>query len=610
MRTSIYWLLPVVLGACPGDPTDSTTADPPGTSTAADTSTTSDATGPLTTGSTAADSTAADSTTAELTATDSSTTDSTTTGSTTTGSTTTGSTTDASTTDSSAVSTTADTSTGAPGECAPGDTQPCYSGPPDTADVGLCAAGQRTCSARGEWGACEGEVLPAAETCASPGDEDCDGQDPCAAVYPWSRSFGGVEWQYARRVRFDGEGNLVVLVNISGKSTIDFGGGPLPGAGGRDLALVKYAPDGAHLWSRRFTIAFPKIALSDAIAVDLDGRIALLGDFDGTMDFGGGPLVAQSNKDGFVAVFDPDGNHLWSRALRGGLGITPSAVAYDDSGALLLTGSYSNWFDLGAGPIVPATPAKIFLAKLDGAGAQQWVRTFTGAGPQSSHALAVDSAGAVHVAGKFEATFDSGSGPLVSAGSTDAYLAKFDAQGAPLWAERWGGAQSDWIYALSIDGEDHVAVGGESLGNIDFGGGPLSGGVHCFVAELDGDGAHQWSRLVGTGSPFPFLTALAHDGDDALWMTGQIYSASDFGGGPVAAAGSGDIFLVELDTEGQHVSTRTFGDDKAQDAMGLAASPPGAVAVAGRISGVVDFGDGPHDAVGLYPKAFLAVFGP
>jgi hypothetical protein len=61
--------------------------------------------------------------------------------------------------------------------CTPGDTQPCYEGPAGTEGVGLCKAGVQKCSADGAgYGACEGQVLPSAETCSTPGDDDCDGQ--------------------------------------------------------------------------------------------------------------------------------------------------------------------------------------------------------------------------------------------------------------------------------------------------------------------------------------------------------------------------------------------------------------------------------------------------
>ncbi len=60
--------------------------------------------------------------------------------------------------------------------CAPqSETQGCWSGPPAARGVGACRDGTQT-SAGEFWGACEGQVLPAAERCDGAVDEDCDGQ--------------------------------------------------------------------------------------------------------------------------------------------------------------------------------------------------------------------------------------------------------------------------------------------------------------------------------------------------------------------------------------------------------------------------------------------------
>lgn len=70
--------------------------------------------------------------------------------------------------------------------CLPNSTAPCYSGPSGTEGVGICKAGTKTCNAQGTaYGGCAGEVLPAAETCASPGDENCNGQsnEGCPVTY-------------------------------------------------------------------------------------------------------------------------------------------------------------------------------------------------------------------------------------------------------------------------------------------------------------------------------------------------------------------------------------------------------------------------------------------
>src|SRR5688572_2229184 len=53
------------------------------------------------------------------------------------------------------------------GDCLLGEVEVCYSGPPGTQGVGLCVAGTQACQSDLTWGPCQGEVLPAAETCAT-----------------------------------------------------------------------------------------------------------------------------------------------------------------------------------------------------------------------------------------------------------------------------------------------------------------------------------------------------------------------------------------------------------------------------------------------------------
>ena len=57
--------------------------------------------------------------------------------------------------------------------CGNGQTQPCYTGPSGTQNVGPCHGGTQTC-AGGAWGSCVGEVTPTSELCDAI-DQDCDG---------------------------------------------------------------------------------------------------------------------------------------------------------------------------------------------------------------------------------------------------------------------------------------------------------------------------------------------------------------------------------------------------------------------------------------------------
>jgi hypothetical protein len=54
-----------------------------------------------------------------------------------------------------------------------------------TAGVGICVAGTETCNAQGNgYGPCMGEIVPVAEDCNTPEDDDCDGMvnEGCMSV--------------------------------------------------------------------------------------------------------------------------------------------------------------------------------------------------------------------------------------------------------------------------------------------------------------------------------------------------------------------------------------------------------------------------------------------
>ena len=55
-------------------------------------------------------------------------------------------------------------------------TQPCYTGPNETLDVGICHSGTQECLSNDRWGPCTGDQTPQDEMCANTGDDNnCDG---------------------------------------------------------------------------------------------------------------------------------------------------------------------------------------------------------------------------------------------------------------------------------------------------------------------------------------------------------------------------------------------------------------------------------------------------
>ena len=109
-------------------------------------------------------------------------------------------------------------------------------------------------------------------------------------AHQWSKRFGDASNQYSADVAVDSVGDVIVTGGFVG--TIDLGGGPRISAGAEDIFLTKLAADGSHMWSLRFGDPADHQTPQSVVVDPSSGAIALAGYFEGTIDFGGGPLVS------------------------------------------------------------------------------------------------------------------------------------------------------------------------------------------------------------------------------------------------------------------------------------------------------------------------------
>jgi hypothetical protein len=125
----------------------------------------------------------------------------------------------------------------------------------------------------------------------------------------------------------DAAGNVVIAGGFS--DTVDFGGGGLANAGGKDVFVTKLDPAGAHLWSKSYGSMGDQYATR--VAVDMFGNPAVTGIFTGKLSFPGTGLtfIAGMYKQVFgTKLAADDGNDLWASSSSG---------AHNASGAIVAT---------------------------------------------------------------------------------------------------------------------------------------------------------------------------------------------------------------------------------------------------------------------------------
>ena len=496
--------------------------------------------------------------------------------------------------------------------CTPGQVVTCYSGPSTTEGIGVCKAGLKECSANGTYGPCMGEVTPLPEDCSTPQDDDCDGLAPtCKGTLMWAKHFGDANDQHPTAVAVDSQGNVIVAGYFEGEAA--FGTTPLVSTGGRDAFLVKFNASGTHLWSRRFGDADDQIATG--VAVDPTDNIVLVGDFSGSIDFGGGALVAQKppgiiTTDVFVAKFAPDSTPLWSSQYGDANNQSVSGVAIDSESNIVVTGAFAGEVDFGGEALVSAGGTDIFVARFDKLGALLWSARFGDAANQVARGVAFDSSNNAFLAGTFDGMLDFGTGAITSAGGTDAFIAKLAASNTFEWFTRGGDKSDQSVAAVAADSAGNVIVAGAFAGSVGFGASPLmsAGAQDIFVAKLADSSIPSWSGRYGDASD-QVATAVGVDHQGSVLVAGNFSGAVNFGGDTLASLGGTDVFVTKLDSGGNHSWSKRFGNGDDQEASAAAFDSNGNGIVVGSFRGAVDFGGGLLTSAGGR-DIFVAKFAP
>ncbi len=126
-------------------------------------------------------------------------------------------------------------------------------------------------------------------------------------------------------------------------------------------------------------------------------------------------------------------------------------------------------------------------------------------------ALAPDSEGGTFVAGRTDGDLG---GP--NAGASDVFLARYERWGDLLWIRQFGTSEADEALALAPDGQGGVIVAGWTLGSL---GGPNVGDRDVFLARYDSIGDRLWIRQFGS-SEQDSAWALALDGEGGVFVGG------------------------------------------------------------------------------------------
>jgi gliding motility-associated-like protein len=339
----------------------------------------------------------------------------------------------------------------------------------------------------------------------------------------WATFYGGTAADGPQSVATDNAGNVFVTgYTNSSNFPVQTAGTFFQGTntGGWISFILKFNNAGNLLWATYYAGC-----QGSSIACDGSGNVFVTGSAAATNfpvqnagTFFQGVLAGTT--DAFILKFDNAGNRLWATYYGGsGSGYDEAtSIACDVSGNVFVTGhTPSSGFPVQtAGTFFQGANAggnyDVFILKFDNVGNRLWATYYGGSGEDNGNTIACDGSGNVFITGlttstnfpvQNAGTFFQGA----SAGSTDAFILKFDNAGNRLWATYYGGSGADNGYSIACDGSSNMFITGITASNNfpvqnagTFFQGALAGGSDAFILKFDNVGNRLWATYYGGGS--------------------------------------------------------------------------------------------------------------
>ena len=375
----------------------------------------------------------------------------------------------------------------------------------------------------------------------------------------WAISAGGDLDDEIYGLSIDTGGNIIVTGRFN-SSILPIGTTTLVNSGIYDIFTVKYDPDGNVLWAKKSGGSLKDEGLS--ASTDLNNNIIVTGFFSSsTITFGSSNLYTAGGADMFIVKYDPNGNVLWAKS-EGGTGIDYGTCAStDNSGNIFVTGFFASSSILFGSTLVNNSNQSctdVFLLKYDSNGNILWVKTAGGSNHEVGSSLETDNNGNVILVGYYiSPTVAFGTTTLTNVGTAstnDGFVVKYNSNGQELWAKSIGGNNSDVIADITIDNIGNAYISGlfasSSLntGNTSLLNAGAVSTYDVFVVKYDSLGNDIWALSEGDSSNESGNSLALNDVGD-IFVTGRFQSSSiNFGATTLTNSGNNteEMFVGKL----------------------------------------------------------------
>lgn len=338
----------------------------------------------------------------------------------------------------------------------------------------------------------------------------------------WAKSFGGHEHDGLYDIATDSAGNCIIIGAFA-SNYISFGSTTLYNTGGgkRNIFMAKLDSLGNMLWVKNYGGIGDDYGLM--LATDKEANIFFGGSFDNNIVIGTQTLTSSFGSNCFLAKCDPNGNQTWAQTSGGG-----SDIATDDNGCAYITGSFmGSTVNFGSitfnNTSIGVGSSDAFIAKYDPDGAVIWAIATSGSYSEEIKTIKTDKAGNVYFTGNsFGAVANFGIYNLATTGIINSFVGKLSPSGNITWLKQLKNPRVNYTYGLSTGEDGSLYLGGTYDLPLAFGTTTISGSgnINAYVAKYDTAGVFQWATGF-SGNDVTQLIAVAANNNSEVYVFGK-----------------------------------------------------------------------------------------
>ncbi|TND08552.1 MAG: hypothetical protein FD123_2056 [Bacteroidetes bacterium] len=287
--------------------------------------------------------------------------------------------------------------------------------------------------------------------------------DPSGTLL-WLRSGGGTGADIGNGITVDNSGNVIITGEFAG--TASFGSQVLTSMNGTtDVFTVKYDASGNVLWAEKGSAHMTDRGLD--VSCDATGNVFITGQFSDTITFDQVHLNNMVNAV-FVVKYDPNGVEQWFRRIGGGAVNIANSITCDVNNKVLVTGDFQGtltFFGTTNSTLSGLYSDCIFLARYDNAGNLDWSTSAASTSQVTSVSVTTDASANTYITGLFKCRFTEysdqyGTSTFNSVGFWDIFVAQYNSTGAWQWSRQLGGKKDESMGGIALTTNNDVVLAG------------------------------------------------------------------------------------------------------------------------------------------------------